>query len=277
MIRQYLSHYPEELGIDWAQFVGLGRVNPEDPNEKFSMSVLACNLSQEVNGVSWLHGEVSKEILGDLWPGYFKNELHIGYVTNGVHFPTWTATRLRRLYARYFPEGFEGHEYRISEWKKVYDIPDEDLWQERMVLKEKLVRLIRRRYCDPGQVRMDSPHQVMQVLESIKPDVLKIGFARRFATYKRALLLFTDLIAWRPSSTTRSVPCSLSLRARRIPTISRDRISSSGSSKSQPCRSSPARSSSCRITTWSWRVAWCRAWTCGSIPYSSARGVGYVG
>ena len=193
MIRQYLSHYPEELGIDWAQFVGLGRVNPEDPNEKFSMSVLACNLSQEVNGVSWLHGEVSKEILGDLWPGYFKNELHIGYVTNGVHFPTWTATRLRRLYARYFPEGFEGHEYRISEWKKVYDIPDEDLWQERMVLKEKLVRLIRRRYCDPGQVRMDSPHQVMQVLESIKPDVLKIGFARRFATYKRALLLFTDL------------------------------------------------------------------------------------
>lgn len=107
MIRQYLSHYPEELGIDWAQFVGLGRVNPEDPNEKFSMSVLACNLSQEVNGVS-LHGEVSKEILGDLWPGYFKNELHIGYVTNGVHFPTWTATRLRRLYARYFPEGFGG-------------------------------------------------------------------------------------------------------------------------------------------------------------------------
>ena len=193
MVRQYLSHYPGELGIDWAQFIGLGRVDPEDPNEKFSMSVLACNLSQEVNGVSWLHGEVSKEILGNLWPGYFKNELHIGYVTNGVHFPTWTATRLRRLYARYFPEGFEGHEYRISEWKKVYDIPDEDLWQERMVLKEKLVRLIRRRYCDPGQVRMDSPHQVMQVLESIKPDVLKIGFARRFATYKRALLLFTDL------------------------------------------------------------------------------------
>ena len=193
MVRQYLSHYPGELGIDWAQFIGLGRVDPEDPNEKFSMSVLACNLSQEVNGVSWLHGEVSKEILGNLWPGYFKNELHIGYVTNGVHFPTWTATRLRRLYARYFPEGFEGHEYRISEWKKVYDIPDEDLWQERMVLKEKLVRLIRRRYCDPGQVRMDSPHQVMQVLEGIKPDVLKIGFARRFATYKRALLLFTDL------------------------------------------------------------------------------------
>lgn len=90
-------------------------------------------------------------------------------MTNGVHFPTWTATRLRRLYARYFPEGFEGHEYRISEWKKVYDIPDEDLWRERLVLKEKLVRMIRRRYCDPSHVRMDSPHQVMQVLEGSSP------------------------------------------------------------------------------------------------------------
>ena len=108
MIRQYLSHYPEELGIDWAQFVGLGRVNPEDPNEKFSMSVLACNLSQEVNGVSWLHGEVSKEILGDLWPGYFKNELHIGYVTNGVHFPTWTLRACAVCMPAIFPKGSRG-------------------------------------------------------------------------------------------------------------------------------------------------------------------------
>ena len=87
-------------------------------NEKFSMSVLACNLSQEVNGVSWLHGEVSKEILGNMWPGYFKNELHIGYVTNGVHFPTWCASNLRRLYMRYFPEGFSGHDYDIPAWQK---------------------------------------------------------------------------------------------------------------------------------------------------------------
>ena len=96
------------LGITWEQYINLGKTNPNDPNEKFSMSVLACNLSQEVNGVSWLHGEVSKDILGNMWPGYFKNELHIGYVTNGVHFPTWIATSLRRLYARYFADGFEG-------------------------------------------------------------------------------------------------------------------------------------------------------------------------
>ena len=193
MIRQYMSHYPDVLGITWEQYINLGKTNPNDPNEKFSMSVLACNLSQEVNGVSWLHGEVSKDILGNMWPGYFKNELHIGYVTNGVHFPTWIATSLRRLYARYFADGFEGHTYDIPAWQKVHDIPDEELWNERMNLKNKLIRHIRRRYSDPSQVRLDSPRQMIQIIEGIKPDVLTIGFARRFATYKRAYLLFTNL------------------------------------------------------------------------------------
>ncbi len=193
MIRQYLSHFPAQLGIGWEQFVGLGKNNPQDPNEKFSMSVLACNLSQEVNGVSWLHGEVSKEILGGMWPGYFKNELHIGYVTNGVHFPTWVASNLRRLYARYFADGFEGHDYKIDAWQKMHEIDDRELWNERMVLKNKLIHLIRRRYGDPSQVRIDSPRQMVQIIEGIRPDVLTIGFARRFATYKRASLLFTNL------------------------------------------------------------------------------------
>ncbi|WP_295936002.1 alpha-glucan family phosphorylase [uncultured Alistipes sp.] len=193
MIRQYMSHYPDVLGITWDQYINLGRTNPNDPNEKFSMSVLACNLSQEVNGVSWLHGEVSKEILGNMWPGYFKNELHIGYVTNGVHFPTWTATSLRRIYAKYFADGFEGHTYNIPAWQKVHQIPDEELWAERMHLKTKLINHIRRRYSNPDQIRLDSPRQMLQVLEGIKPEVLTIGFARRFATYKRAYLLFTDL------------------------------------------------------------------------------------
>ena len=193
MIRQYMSHYPDVLGITWEQYINLGKTNPNDPNEKFSMSVLACNLSQEVNGVSWLHGEVSKDILGSMWPGYFKNELHIGYVTNGVHFPTWIATSMRRLYARYFADGFEGHTYDIPAWQKVHQIPDEELWNERMYLKNKLVKHIRRRYSDPNQVRLDSPRQMIQIIEGIKPDVLTIGFARRFATYKRAYLLFTNL------------------------------------------------------------------------------------
>ncbi len=193
MIRQYMSHYPDVLGITWEQYINLGKTNPNDPNEKFSMSVLACNLSQEVNGVSWLHGEVSKDILGNMWPGYFKNELHIGYVTNGVHFPTWIATSLRRLYARYFADGFEGHSYDIPAWQKVHNIPDTELWYERMKLKNKLIRHIRKHYSDPKKVRLDSPTQMLRIIESIKPDVLTIGFARRFATYKRAYLLFTNL------------------------------------------------------------------------------------
>ncbi len=193
MIRQYMSHYPSVLNITWEQYVNLGKTKPHDPNEKFSMSVLACNLSQEVNGVSWLHGEVSKDILGNMWPGYFKNELHVGYVTNGVHFPTWVATRLRRLYSRYFADGFEGHVYDIPSWQKVHNIPDEELWAERMMLKTRLIKHIRKRYSDPKQVRLDSPRQMLQVIEQIKPEVLTIGFARRFATYKRAYLLFTNL------------------------------------------------------------------------------------
>ena len=193
MIRQYMSHYPEVLGITWDQFINLGKTNPNDPNEKFSMSVLACNLSQEVNGVSWLHGEVSKDILGNMWPGYFKNELHIGYVTNGVHFPTWVASNLRRLYAKYFGSAFEGHTYDIPAWQNVHKIDDRELWTERMFLKERLIKTIRKRFSDPTQVRLQSPRQMVQVVESIKPDVLTIGFARRFATYKRAYLLFTNL------------------------------------------------------------------------------------
>ncbi|MDE5621628.1 MAG: alpha-glucan family phosphorylase, partial [Alistipes sp.] len=193
MIRQYMSHYPDVLGITWEQYINLGKTNPNDPNEKFSMSVLACNLSQEVNGVSWLHGEVSKDILGNMWPGYFKNELHIGYVTNGVHFPTWVATKLRRLYARYFADGFSGHSYDIPAWQKVHQIPDAELWEERMRLKVRLIDHIRKRYSDPKQVRLDSPRQMLQIIDGIKPEVLTIGFARRFATYKRAYLLFTNL------------------------------------------------------------------------------------
>ena len=193
MIRQYMSHYPYRLDITWDQYINLGKTNPNDPNEKFSMSFLACNLSQEVNGVSWLHGEVTKEILGGMWPGYFENELHIGYVTNGVHFPTWTAPNLRKLYLEYFPEGFTNKQYDISAWQKAYNIPNERLWAERIYLKEKLIRHIKQRMADPNQLLFASPRQVVKIVDSIKPDVLTIGFARRFATYKRAHLLFTNL------------------------------------------------------------------------------------
>jgi phosphorylase/glycogen(starch) synthase len=193
MIRQYMSHYPDRLGITWEQFINLGKTDPHDADEKFSMSVLAANMSQEINGVSWLHGEVTKDIMGNMWPGYFKDELHIGYVTNGVHFPTWTAPNLRKLYARYFADGFSQKQYDIPAWQRAFDIPDSELWTERMFLKNKLIRHIRRRLADPAQFKFTSPTHMVRTMESFRPDVLTIGFARRFATYKRANLLFTNL------------------------------------------------------------------------------------
>ena len=193
MLRQYMSHYPDRLGITWEQFINLGKTKPNDASEKFSMSVLASNMSQEINGVSWLHGQVSKEILGGIWPGYFHDELHIGYVTNGVHFPTWTASSMRRMYAEYFPEGFSGEQYDIEAWQKAREIPDERFWQTRMEQKAKLIKNIRHYYLAPEQSNMTSPQGMVKIIESFDRDALTIGFARRFATYKRANLLFTDL------------------------------------------------------------------------------------
>ncbi len=193
MMRQYMSHYADILGVSWERFMDLGRTVAGNSGEKFSMSALACRLSQEVNGVSWLHGEVSKEILGDLWPGYYKDELHIGYVTNGVHYPTWTASNLRKLYTETFPEGFALPDYDREAWQKVKSVDDKRLWQERIVLKERLTQTIDKRLSDPAQARYDSPGHVVKVREMLGQEVLTIGFARRFATYKRAHLLFRNL------------------------------------------------------------------------------------
>ncbi|MFI3306375.1 MAG: alpha-glucan family phosphorylase [Rikenellaceae bacterium] len=193
MIRQYMSHYPGVLGISWEEYIHLGKVNLHDENERFSMSVLACNLSQEVNGVSWLHGEVSKDIMGHMWPGYFKNELHIGYVTNGVHYPTWVASNLHNLYKKYLGADFRSATYNIPAWQGAKNIPDDDLWSARLRLKNRLIKHIRSRYENPSNVRFDSPSQIVRIMGGLKPDVLTIGFARRFATYKRAALLFTNL------------------------------------------------------------------------------------
>jgi phosphorylase/glycogen(starch) synthase len=193
MMRQYMSHYADIIGISWERFMDLGRTTAGNHGEKFSMSTLASRLSQEVNGVSWLHGEVTKEILGNLWPGYYKDELHIGYVTNGVHFATWTASNLRKLYSEHFPEGFALPDYDREAWQKVKQIDDVRLWNERLVLKNRLMQTIDKRIGDPSQARFDNPGHVVKVREMLEKEVLTIGFARRFATYKRAYLLFKNL------------------------------------------------------------------------------------
>ena len=192
MFRIYMRHIPEKLNISWEEFMDLGREH-HGSNEKFSMSVLAAKTSQEVNGVSWLHGEVTKKMFRNLWKGYFPEELHIGYVTNGVHYGTWTASEFRRLYESEFGEGFLDDVSDKSKWEKIYTVPDERIWDVRKYLRKKLIEYIRWRMGAGMVDQHEDPSHIVDVLDVIREDALTIGFARRFATYKRAHLLFDDL------------------------------------------------------------------------------------
>ena len=190
---KYMGGYPQMLGITWDEFIGMGRTNPEDHSERFCMSTFACNTCQEVNGVSKLHGWVSQRMFAPIWKGYYPEESHVGYVTNGVHFPTWTATEWRKVYAKYFNKNYIYDQSNESLWHAIYNVPDAEIWETRMALKKKLVNYIREKFAATWLKNQGDPSRVVALLDSITPNALYIGFCRRFATYKRAHLLFTDL------------------------------------------------------------------------------------
>ena len=190
---KYMGGYPQMLGITWDEFIGMGRTNPEDHSERFCMSTFACNTCQEVNGVSKLHGWVSQRMFAPIWKGYYPEESHVGYVTNGVHFPTWTATEWRKVYAKYFDKNYIYDQSNESLWHAIYNVPDAEIWETRMALKKKLVSYIREKFAATWLKNQGDPSRVVALLDSITPNALYIGFCRRFATYKRAHLLFTDL------------------------------------------------------------------------------------
>ena len=190
---KYMSEYPKQLGIEWHDLIGLGRSNPDDKGEKFSMSVFALNTCQEANGVSWLHGEVSKKMFAPVWPGYFPEELHVDYVTNGVHMPTWAASEWKEVYNAKFPQGWWKDQSNLNMWKAYNDIPDEEIWATRMVLKQKLIDYIKVQFREDWMKSQGDPARIVRALNEMNAKTLIIGFGRRFATYKRAHLLFTDL------------------------------------------------------------------------------------
>ena len=190
---KYMGGYPAKMGITWDDLMDLGRNNAGDKGERFCMSVFACNTSQEVNGVSWLHGKVSQEMFSSIWKGYFPEESHVGYVTNGVHFPTWSATEWKKLYFKYFNENFWFDQSNPKIWEAIYNVPDEEIWQTRMTMKNKLVDYIRKSFRDTWLKNQGDPSRIVSLMDKINPNALLIGFGRRFATYKRAHLLFTDL------------------------------------------------------------------------------------
>ncbi|MGM9688110.1 MAG: alpha-glucan family phosphorylase [Alloprevotella sp.] len=216
LFNKYMNQFPARLGISWDDFMGMGRTNPEDKGEKFCMSTFLCKTCQEVNGVSWLHGRVSQQMFKGIWPGYMPSaerpnhaertheewfniynphpeESHVGYVTNGVHLPTWCAREWQAVYAKYIGKDYLLDQSNEALWEKIKQVPDEVIWNTRVQLKNKLIEYIRARFRENWLRNQGDPSLVVSLLDKINPNALLIGFARRFATYKRAHLLFSDL------------------------------------------------------------------------------------
>jgi len=193
LMRAYLSHFSDYFKISWENFVGLGRYNVANQTEKFSMSVLATRLSQQVNGVSRIHGQVSREMFQSLYPGYYAEEIHIGHVTNGVHYYTWTDNVWQQLYRSTFGEDFEHIQPDASRWEKIYEVPDEIIWKNRLILKNKLIEDLKAKQKRDLTRRHENPKVMLKSTAHLHEETLIIGFARRFATYKRAHLLFTNI------------------------------------------------------------------------------------
>ncbi len=189
---KYMGEYPAKLGISWSEFINMGRENP-DSNEKFSMSVFACNTCQEVNGVSWLHGKVSQKMFQPIWKGYASDELHVGYVTNGVHMPTWAASEWKAFYNEKLGSEYMNDQSNEEIWSRIYEVDDQEIWNMRQTLKNKFINFVKDDFRETWLKNQGDPSRIVSLLERINPNALLIGFARRFATYKRAHLLFTDL------------------------------------------------------------------------------------
>ncbi len=189
---KYMNEFPAKLGISWEDLMNMGRENPGS-NERFSMSVFALNTCQEANGVSWLHGEVSKKMFAGIWKGYSWEESHVGYVTNGVHMPTWAASEWKEFYSRNLGEQVFENQSDPKAWEGIFNVSDEDIWDLRMRMKNKFINFVKRDFKAKWLANQGDPSAVMKIVDKINPNALIIGFARRFATYKRAHLLFTDL------------------------------------------------------------------------------------
>ncbi|MCF8303772.1 MAG: alpha-glucan family phosphorylase [Bacteroidales bacterium] len=193
MIRAYIPHYADRLNISWEGFMDLGRYHEGNTEEHFSMSVLAAKLSQEVNGVSQIHGKVSRDMFNKLYEGYFPDELHIGYVTNGVHYPTWAAKEWQQLFREQFGDGFLDEQDNPSHWEKIQKVSSEKIWELRKQMKKRFIDYLKERLTNDMTLREENPKIIFRIMESIDENALTIGFARRFATYKRAHLLFSNL------------------------------------------------------------------------------------
>ena len=193
LVDAHFRDWYEPLGLPKQEFLALGQEDPTRPKEPFSMAVLALRLSAQANGVSALHGQVTRRMWPQLWPAIPADEVPIGVVTNGVHIESWVSDEISRLYDRYLGPGWHDDPASPATWRDVEDIPAEELWRAQERSRERLVSFARRRVRDELQDAGASARLLTEAAEVLDPTALTIGFARRFATYKRATLIFHDL------------------------------------------------------------------------------------
>ncbi|GAB6165143.1 glycosyltransferase family 1 protein [Thermostilla marina] len=192
LIEEHLGPLRDSLGISHDQLMALGRVEPANPQEPFCMTVIALKVSHKANAVSCLHGHVSRRMWSNLWSWHVEDEIPIGHITNGVHIPSWLAWQMKVLYDRYFPAGWYEKMGEPEAWQHIYSVDPGELWETHLTLKTQLLAFVRRRISRQCR-RRGEPDEVIEAARNVlDPDVLTIGFGRRFATYKRATLLLTD-------------------------------------------------------------------------------------
>ena len=193
LVEEHLGPLRDALGLSEERFMELGRENPDNHHEDFCMTVLGLKLSRRVNAVSSLHGEVSRSMWTGLYPGKAEDEVPIGHITNGVHVPSWLAPQMFRLYDRHLGSGWHEHSGQASIWDGIENVNDGELWETHLSLKSSLIEFVRRRACEQAERRKESAEELARLSKVFSPDALTIGFARRFATYKRANLILADI------------------------------------------------------------------------------------
>jgi glycogen phosphorylase len=192
LVEQHLGKIREGLHLSPEDFLGLGRVYPADTNEPFCMTVLALKLSRHANGVSALHGAVSRRMWQPLYPNRTEEEVPIGHITNGVHVLTWLAPQMRELYDRHLGPDWPAGMRLPETWRGIEGVDDSELWETQQVLKARLIDFVRRRLATQARRRGEGDDAVARAMGALDLNVLTIGFARRFATYKRASLVLKD-------------------------------------------------------------------------------------
>jgi starch phosphorylase len=193
LIEEHLGPLREAIGLSQHDLLAIGRENPDNPHEGFCMTVLGLKIARRANAVSALHGDVSRAMWVGLYPGRSEDAVPIGHITNGVHVPTWLAPQMFRLYDRNFGAGWHTHSSEPHTWEAIENVDDGELWETHLSLKLQLLEFVRLRAVEQSRRRGETPEMIQKLSRALSPDALTIGFARRFATYKRANLILADM------------------------------------------------------------------------------------